>query len=261
MPERKNDSKLMAKVYDRSLYYDQVEESIPPDISEGDSINAQNVYVERWVREQLLLHEATEHSSKGLDIEKLVDDYRASLLMHNYEKYLVDISLDSLVSQDELQTYYEENKSQYKLVSPIIKCTLIKLPLETEGLKTAMDWWESGKDIDEESLMEYAEANASIILNNSSWTSLNEISVLIPDWNSNQSKFKKGERVLITDDESKYFIRFEDKIESDNTAPIEYIKDQLIKVILHKRKKSLLSNQREELYYKALERNIIKIYK
>ncbi len=62
-----------------------------------------NAYVERWIRETLLLLEAERNIPSDLNIDKLVRDYRASLVRHSYEQFLVEQLLDSTVTKAELE--------------------------------------------------------------------------------------------------------------------------------------------------------------
>ena len=90
--------RLLAQVYNKSLFQSELEGMFPPDSSPEDSALIVNSYIERWVRESLLMHEAERNIPKDLNIAVLVRDYRASLIRHNYDKLLVELQLDSTIT-------------------------------------------------------------------------------------------------------------------------------------------------------------------
>lgn len=89
------DDRLLATVFNRSLYLSDLDEMIPESASKQDSTLFINAFTERWVRENVLMHEAEVNIPQDLNIDRLVRDYRASLIKHNYEQILVELEMDS----------------------------------------------------------------------------------------------------------------------------------------------------------------------
>ena len=83
---------------------------LPSGISAEDSTLIIEKFVKNWVRETAMLHEAEQNIPKGLDINQLVENYRASLVKHNYENIVVERLLDSVVTKAELESFYEKTK-------------------------------------------------------------------------------------------------------------------------------------------------------
>ena len=50
-----------------------------------------------------------------------------------------------------------------------------------------------------------------------------------------------------------------DSVDKGEISPLEYIRPQLNRMYLHKRKQKVIENYKQELYEKALNNNIIKI--
>jgi hypothetical protein len=220
-----------------------------------------NAYVEKWVRENLLMHEAEKNVPRDLNIDELVRDYRASLIRHNYEKLLVELQLDSLITPDELNAYYEENKDQYRLKNMILRCYLIKVPRDIEDLSTLQKLWKSKSEADYKMLVDFCSVNASFyLLNDSIWHDLPDIAFYLPNDYLTSSNAYANRDYNTTDDKFRYFLRiFETKAENEN-PPLSYIEGQATKVILHKRKIKLLEEKKEEMYERELRRNNVKIY-
>jgi hypothetical protein len=94
--------RLLAQVGSKSLYISEMEGMFPEGISGEDSVLVIESYVGRWVREAAILNEAERNIPADLNINKMVRDYRASLVRSNYEKILVEQLLDSVVTEQEL---------------------------------------------------------------------------------------------------------------------------------------------------------------
>ena len=119
---------MVAQVFDKRLYASEVRATIPAGINPEDSLLMYNAYIDRWIKESVMMHEAEKNIPTDLQISKLVEDYRSSLVMHQYEKTVVESLLDTAVAEEELLQYYEANKSQYVLESTIVRCHFIKVP-------------------------------------------------------------------------------------------------------------------------------------
>ena len=57
------------------------------------------------------MHEAEKNIPAGIEIDQLVEDYKSSLIIHQFEKTVVDNTLDTIISDAELNAYYDENNT------------------------------------------------------------------------------------------------------------------------------------------------------
>ena len=53
---------------------------------------------------------------KEINLEKLVQDYRSSLMLYNYETKLVAEYLDTLVTEQQSMAYYNTKKEEFEIV-------------------------------------------------------------------------------------------------------------------------------------------------
>ncbi len=253
--------RLLARVYNKSLYLSDMDGMLPIGISSEDSSLIINKFVGNWVRETAMLHEAERNIPKGLDIDQLVENYRASLIKHNYENILVEKLLDSVVTRTELENFYEKNKEQYQLESPIIQCRFIKAPLNAPQLKQVEQWWNGKKDSDALALENWCNANAIIHhLNDSTWYKVVDIGAYMPQGSLTIDNVNNKKQFTQKDDEFVYMFELLDFISQKKIAPLAYIEDQARKVILHKRKTGLLEEMKDKLYDEALRKNSVSIY-
>ncbi|HHH49596.1 MAG TPA: hypothetical protein ENK52_01305 [Saprospiraceae bacterium] len=258
----KKEDVLLATVYNRSLYLSEIKEMIPSNASKEDSTLFLNAYVERWVRENLLMHEAELNIPQDSNIDQLVRDYRASLIQHNYEQVLISLELDSTISATELMAFYEKNKNQYKLDGAIVRCRFIKLPLTAPAQSELNQLWKSDKAEDFVKLIDYCNRNATAyLLEDSVWYQLDDIISEIPKSLLSNVSMSSRKDFKLEDENYKYFYKRFDYIPKGEIAPLAFIEKKASSTILQKRKLKLLEKKKEEIYERELKKNNVKIYK
>lgn len=258
-PAAKADDHLLAQVYNKNLYASELEEVVPEGTSPTDSTLLITAFVQRWVRDQLLMYEAERNIPKDLNIDELVRDYRASLVRFNFEEHIIAEKLDSTVSESEVRTFYEGNKDQFQLESTILKCLLLKLPPKAPQGE-ANKLWYSRNPADEPKLAAYAKQWAAMaMLNHEKWYKLEDIAALLPKGTLTSENVSSRREGTLSDGDYRYYYRVIEAVQGKTTAPFDYVREQASKIILHRRKQELLDRWKENLYQKELRRENIKI--
>lgn len=251
--------KLLAKVYDRNLYLSDLEGVVPDGTVATDSALLVSAYVQRWLREQLMMYEAERNIPKDLDIDELVRNYRGSLVRYNFEEQIIAQKLDSTVTEAELFAYYEENQDQFQLESTILKCQLLKLSTQAP-LNEINKLWYSRNPSDVAKLNAFAKQWAVFaMLETEKWHTLEELTTILPKGTLTSDNVGSRKEGTVSDGDFRYYYRVNDVVKGKATAPFDYARDQALKIILHKRKQTLLVRWKEELYQKELRRENIKI--
>ena len=259
--ERFIDDKLLVEVFDHKLYESDLAGLYPMNATASDSSQFRVVFSERWLRDQLVLHEAEQHIPEDLDIDKLVQDYRSSLIRHSYEQQLVSELMDTSVSEQELTEYYEKNKEQYQLETPIIRCLFIKGKEADFDLNKLNRLWRSNDEEGKEELLRYCDANSDMyLLDESVWYSLEEISSLFPFEVLTVNNFRQKQRLNFRYLEDRYLLRIIEIISKKETAPLSYIYERAKRVVLHQKELKFLEELKETLYDKEINGNNIKTY-
>ncbi|MBK6932043.1 MAG: hypothetical protein IPH12_14730 [Saprospirales bacterium] len=257
-PPREGD-KVLAKVYNKSLYLSELDGIVPEGSTPNDSALMVMAYVQRWVRDQLLMYEAERNIPKDLNIDKLVRDYRASLVRFNFEEQIIAEKLDSTVSESELKAFYDNNKDQFQLENTILKCLLLKLPPNAPQNELNKLWY-SRNPADAAKLRSYARQWAALaLLDPKKWHKLEEVAALLPKGTLTSDNVGSRREGTLSDGDFRYYYRVLETVKGKETAPFEYVKEQASKVILHKRKQELLEHWKEELYQEELRRANIQI--
>ena len=257
-PQKTGDVAL-ARVYNRTLYLSEMEGMFPPDADSSLIINA---YIERWIREALLLHEAERNIPSDLNIDKLVRDYRASLVRHSYEQFLVEQLLDSTVTQQELEAFYENNKEQYQLETPIMRCFFIKIPRPVYQSEELRRLWNSEKPEDYAGLVKYcSEFAESHLLDDSTWHKVEDIAAELPAGLLSADNPGSKREITLRDDQYEYFLRILELKNRQEIAPFSYIEEQARRFILRSRIDNLLEEKKRDMYDIEMRKGNVEIIK
>lgn len=259
-PHSKNDRQL-GRIYGKTLYLSDMDGMLPEGITGEDSTVIINTYVRYWMREMALLHEAEQNIPQDLNLEKLVADYRASLVKNNYGNLVMNRLLDSTVTNQQLQDFYEKNKDQYLLETPILRCRFIKAPRNAPGSDKAQDWWNSNKNSDFAELARWCSQHAAVHhLQDSTWYNVDDIAAYMPQGTLTVDNVENRRDFIQRDDNFVYYFKLLEVVRKKEIAPLSYIEDQARKVILHKRKTELLEDLKDKLYQEALRKKDLEVF-
>jgi hypothetical protein len=196
-----------------------------------------------------------------MDINNLVRDYRASLVRTNYEKILVEQLLDSVIRQEELEAFYEENKLLYELETPIVRCHFIKVPIPTPEGSLLRDLWNQDAATALPNLTAYCDKYAELaLLKDSLWYAVEEIAAQLPTGTLTTGNIGSKREFTQRDEHHQYYFRLFELKKRKEIAPLSYVEEQARKVILHKRKLQLVEEVKEDIYQRELRDNNVEVY-
>ncbi len=256
----KNDRQL-GRIYGKTLFLSDLDGMLPEGITGEDSTVIINTYVRYWMREMALLHEAEQNIPQDLNLEKLVADYRASLIKNNYGNLVMNRLLDSTVTNQQLLDFYVKNKDQYQLETPILRCRFIKAPRNAPNADKAQDWWNGNKSEDFLELAKWCSQHAAVHhLQDSTWYNVDDIAAYMPQGTLTINNVENRRDFIQRDDNFVYYFKLLEVVRKKEIAPLSYIEDQARKVILHKRKTELLEDLKDKLYQEAVRKNNLEVY-
>ena len=257
-------NKLLVTVYNKSLSSNELEGMYPDNATVQDSQQITNAYIDRWVRNTVLMAEAERNIPKDLNIEDLLKKYRESLILNSYEEQLTKSGLDTIISDTELNSFYEKNKEQYQLETPIVRCYFIKIPKVAAPQSDSLQkWWNNPKSGDNLlKMQQYSKVYAKIyILNDTIWQRADDVIKMLPKGTLTADNLSSGKELTMKSDDFEYFFRAFGVMNQKEIAPLSFIKEQASKYILHQRKIQLIEKKKQEMYDLEMQKNNIKIYR
>ena len=128
---------IVAEAGSAKLKRADLDKVIPNGISPEDSARLARQYITTWALDQIFLEKAEAQLSKSeMEVTQELETYRRSLLKFRYEQLYVNERLDTSVTDDEVQQYYEKNRERFVLQRPVVKARFISIPEESPMLKT-----------------------------------------------------------------------------------------------------------------------------
>lgn len=257
----KSGDRLLARVFNRELHLSDLENMFPEEASRADSFLIIQAFVSRWVREELLMYEAEKNVPADLNIDQLVRDYRRSLIRNNYEQVLIEQLLDSTVTKKELQGFYEKNKEQYELETPIIRCYFIKIAAPVPKSDSLLTYWAKPRGSNLAKMEAYCQKYATAhVLGDSIWHKVDVIGSVMPKGTITADNIASKREFRQSDGKFVYYFRLLELKNRKEIAPLAYIQQQARTFVLHKRKLDLLQRKREDLYEIALKKRNVEIF-
>lgn len=257
-------SKPIARAHDKYLYLEDLEGLIPVNMAYEDSIQRVERYINNWAKKQLLIAEASKKIEfDEAEIERKILDYRYSLMGYEYQTYFISNNLRTEVEENEIIKFYNENIDNFALKQNIIRGVYLKVPKgapRTDNIKSLLLSSDS-KNFEE--LKSYSLSFATEYqLYDSVWMVFDDVVKNSPLAEiPNKVQFLQNNNYVETSDKDYlYFLKIKEYRISDNTSPLEYVRDDIKKIIINKRKVELANKLEEEVYEKALENNEFEVY-
>jgi hypothetical protein len=254
---------LVAKVYGNYLYESDLQGLVIAGVSKQDSLMLVNSFIDNWVRKQLLIRQAEKNlTAAQTNFKQKLEDYRNSLLIYNYETQLISEKLDTLVTENEIETYYENNKQNFELRHNMVKVVYVILPIES-GNKKVFRSLMSDKDNLDLDILDSLAGNYAISYYNdtTSWIRFDDLLLQVPLQTYNQENFLNNNSFIEIDSAPyTYFVSISNFLTSEGVSPLDIEHDNIKNIILNKRKHNLIKETHQGLYEKALREKVIEIY-
>lgn len=262
-PREDQSKTVIAKAGGAYLYAEDIKDIFPSGSTTKDSLVFLRKYVENWVRESLVIQKAENNlTDEQKNVDKQLRDYRNSLITYAYEKELVKQKLDTVVSDAEIEEYYNNNQSDFELRDNIIKVIYVKVNNKAPGIDKLKRWYKSDNLRDREQLAGYCHQFAeNFYLDENSWLLFDDLLKEIPIQTYNKELFLQNNRfVEVSDSTNSYFLNIKGFKIRNSASPLSFEKENIRNIILNKRKLQLITKMKEDVYNDAANTKEVEIY-
>ena len=259
--ELKNAGALV-KIGSKVLYRSVLDENIPAGLSSEDSIIAAEYFIRTWINENLLYDIALKNINNKGNIEQLVENYRKSLFIYQYEEQLVNERLTKEIDEQSLYDYYNKNKDKLKLERPLVKGLFLKVPVDAPQVNEIRTLCKSTASLSRDKLDKYTLNNGVIFdffVDN--WMDFNDLMSNFPEEKLNREDLSVHKKTIEKqDDVYIYFLNITDFLLPGDNAPYEYAKTTVQGILINQRKIEFLKNMEKELFQRAIDKGEIQFY-
>ncbi len=262
LPKKDVDDPVLARVADDYLHASEVIPNIPKNISSRDSILVVRNYVNNWLQQKVLLNKAEENlSADELNFDKQLREYKNSLTLYAFESKLIKMYLDTIVSDDEIRKYYDENKDRFELQDNIVKFDYVKLPVKSRKLKDFKRLMQSNDPEDLSQLEQYCEKYSTDYWLPKDWVFFEDLAKEVPIHAENEENFlRRTTFTQIKDSLYWHLLRITDYKTTDSIPPLTFEQDNIRDIIINARKLNLIQEKRQEYIDAAVKDNIAETY-
>ncbi|MDR1331756.1 MAG: peptidyl-prolyl cis-trans isomerase [Tannerella sp.] len=256
-PQTIGDAEVLVMVDRYALTRSEVEQIIPKGTSHADSLLLAESFVRKWVKDILVCEVAEQNVGRNdEEINRLVEEYRRSLLRHRYQKYLIENKLSAGIREQDKWTYYEANQNKFLLDKNLIKGLFLKVPADAPGLDKIRRQYRT-HDSDALEAIEKFSMQQAVIYDYfyDRWIDFDEILDKIPVQIPHTAQYLQTHSFIETRDSLYcYLLNIDEYLLAGNVAPYDYADQQIQEMMVNKQKVTFLKTFEEELYTDAIRR-------
>jgi hypothetical protein len=260
----KADKEAVARVGENFLYKEDITKLLSSNISAEDSAVIVSNYINSWATRQLLYDNALINlpDEKMKNLESLVNEYKFDLYAKAYKEAVVKTFIDTIVRPYELLTFYESNMDNFKLNEQLIKLRYIYLSNDNHDTDLIEGLFKSFTQEDQQKLDSLSLQFNAYSLNDSIWVKSAHVYNKIPllKEEKNQKYLKKSQFLKLEDSLGVYLVRINDRLDRNDTAPLEYVKPTIRQIILNKRTLEFIRKFEKDVLTDATKNNSFEVY-
>ncbi len=254
----------VARVFETYLYPSDLGKVIPSGTNMQDSTLLAKRYTETWVKDMLMQHRAKESlSEEQIDFEAQIQEYHRSLLIYTYRQNLLQQKMDTTVRDREIDSYYEENSKNFVLTQNVVKGTFIKIPLSAPDQDQLRRWSWNNREQDLDQMEKYCVSYAEKYNDfNDAWLDFSTIREQLPRRISNPVSYLNSYRNIDNRDSIfRYIVHISDHLTEGEVAPVELVREDIVTIILNKRKIEFIKDLEHRVYTEGVSKNQFEIYR
>jgi len=255
---------IVAKVGEKVLTLAQVQEIIPAGLPGEDSMLMSEDFILKWIRNELVMNKAEENLEPFMkDVTKELLNYRNSLIIYRYKNELMKQKMDTVVSFEEIEQYYKDNKGNFKLNRNIVKGVYVKIIQGVYSNSIIRAYCENTSPLGltefKDFCVQYAKSFGIYI---DTWVEFDVLLNNIPNTIADQEDYlSRNEEIEVTDAGYYYFAFIKDYRLLNEVAPLEYVYPNIRSLILNKRKIEFLKKIEDDIYADGVRNRKFTIYK
>lgn len=176
---RRNADPVVAQVYQYKLYSSEVQAGMPSGLAQEDSLVLVRDFIDNWVKEKLLLHEAERRlSPREKNFDREMTEYRNSLLMQRYlDKIWLADTADKAVSEKEIVDFAHSLDDRYTVEKEIVRVNYVKMPTGSDKLPLVKEilFTESHRVEQKDALVTMLGDSIEYLLDDEEWLYLDDL--------------------------------------------------------------------------------------
>ena len=258
-----HDDTVVARVGSHLLYKSDVLPLIPEEATGEDSLRIAMQYINTWATDLVFLDIAESKLSKQeKDVTSELEAYRRALLKYRYEQLFVNERLDTSVTAEQVEEYYNSHSSDFILERPLVKAVFMKIDKDVANKRAIRAMLSSVDEGDEWEIeaLSYPQADRYTSYSGK-WVDIASLAKALGVEYVSIVNVKPGTYLENTDASGKYNAAFVSEIVPKGVpAPVEHCTPEINDIILSVRKHRLTTSLERDLLDDARDKGKFVIY-
>lgn len=258
-----DNSEPVVKVFGQYLYASDLASVIPPNSNSNDSASIIQSYMNNWIQDQLMLHQAEEFLVKQKsEIDKKTEEFRKSLIIHKFKEEIVTMNIDSNITNDQILNYYEAHKSEFKISSPIVRGYFVKIPKSSNSFAKFKILLNESDEPNLDEIISFVNINEGSFDDfTTKWVIFSKKMLKIPIAVEDENNFLKRSSTFETeDDDFYYYMHINDFYLKNDFAPIDYVKNNIVNILIQIKSTTIIDKYKQDIYDKAINSGDIEYF-
>lgn len=266
LPDYLVSDNTVAKVGRKELKTNEIIEAMPANVSGDDSASFVRLYVERWLVRQLKVEEADElFSGSEADIDRMVEEYRHSLLMRKVDQYYVEQQMSADFTDKDIADYYNTHKADFILDRTLVKGRVLRFDAAYRQSKALMAQMREAATSQSaaKTLSEICEKNGfELVDKRSEWVGFSDFLTYLPAAQSqdNEHLLDKTGIQQIDAGDKRYYFDFTSVCRKGNVAPLEVVSENIRRILITQRRSEIIKAHEEQIVSEAISSGHARIY-
>ena len=253
----------VARVNDSYLYQKDIKNLTFDNTSKEDSTLIVTNFINRWATKQLLIDQSIINlpQEKQDAYNNLVNQYKIDLYTEAYKSSIVAKQLDSIITLKELDSFYKQNKENFKLNDDLLKIRYIHIDANFSNTKELVEKFKRFDSIDKYELTNLSIKFKAFNLNDSIWIKNDVLIGALPVLkHSNSQVLKKVNFTQLQDSLGVYLVKIEAVLKTNDIAPLSYVKPTIEQIVINKRKQEILKKIEKDITKDAIKNKNFELF-
>ncbi len=260
--EAQEERTVLAEAGGSYLYKDEMDYLVISKNRLKDSASFTDEYIKLWAMDELFYKKAAENVPSSDEIERMVANYRKSLILNIYQDALVDQQLKPSMSDSVIISFYEKNPTLFKADETLVKGVVLKLAPNSPAVAKVRRWCSSITPENVENLEVYCEENhAEFDYFADDWREASHVARGLPITGKQLSaRLSQDKTIEFKENGWTYFVTADSLIRKGDVLPISLVEDEIIGLLVNSRRAEFIKQKKQELYDEAVAEGRIKIH-
>ena len=241
------------------LYEEDIKQVVPLGLSEADSTYFAQQFIKNWAQDVLFYQNAIRNIPDTKDIDRLVENYRRSLIEHEYQRRLIEQKFSSETAEEDIEQFYNDNERLFVLDESLLRGLFLKISNKSHDLSDIRKLYTRQDDESFEEIEKYSIRNAArceFFYDN--WRTVAEIEVLLPPLEKPlESMLKDNGSFEFKDEEYIYQLNVSEFAPKGGIEPLDHARSRIRGLLINSNEVSYMRKIKEDLYDAAIEKNRI----